>query len=438
MTITERLSPFIETPHFEDDREQVRAYLLNMITLAVLVILLFVPFILLLTRNVAGESLTRSAAIPALVLMVVIRFFLFRKQLVAAGYSLLIGGFLLLAYHAVILQGLNSPHFMATILLAFITVAVLGIRQAIITVGAIFLLGVYLYFFGNNEPLPPITMLVLIPLFSIFAVVIVYGIFNNLYRALDQVKAANEKLRQTQAETEQRIAVHTRTLENILSLSRELSLILDQDDLLREMVERVRAAFDYYYTQIYLLDGAGATLTLVAGTGPAGQKLLAAGHSLSIGEGLVGQAAQENRPVLVPNVQSSGQWLPNPQLPETRTEAVLPISVGDRVLGVLDVQHHTADSLTEEDVSVLQAMANQAAIALQNAGLYTAAAQRARREAQINALSAQIQQANSIETVLQIAAEGLGKALATKRATVYLQPASNPEQQIPETNGERK
>jgi PAS domain S-box-containing protein len=166
---------------------------------------------------------------------------------------------------------------------------------------------------------------------------------------------------------EQRVAARTRDLTISAEVSRSLSTILDQKQLVSEVAQRVRDAFDYYHVQIYLLDEATQQLQMVGGTGQAGQVMLAAGHALALGQGLVGQAAASKTAVLVPDTTQDKQWLPNPLLPDTRSELAVPILLGDQLLGVLDVQHNVTNGLTNENANLLQAVASQVAIALQNA-----------------------------------------------------------------------
>ena len=165
---------------------------------------------------------------------------------------------------------------------------------------------------------------------------------------------------------EQRVAARTRDLVTSAEISQELSTILDQEHLVTEVVQRIRDAFDYYHVHIYLLDEEAETLRLVGGTGQPGQIMQAAGHQLALGQGLVGQAAATKTAVLIPDVTQEPQWLPNPLLPETRAEMAIPITIGQRVLGVIDVQHHVTGGLSVESADLLQTIANQVAIALQN------------------------------------------------------------------------
>jgi GAF domain-containing protein len=200
------------------------------------------------------------------------------------------------------------------------------------------------------------------------------------------------------------------------------------------VVNQVQTAFNYYHVHIYLLDERREKLIMSGGTGDAGAAMLAGGHQIALNQGLVGQAASENKTILAANVRQTPNWLPNPLLPETKSEIAVPITVAGRPLGVLDVQQNVTNGLGEEDAVLLQALADQVAIALQNARLYAVAEQQANRESLVNAIGQQIQNAASIEAVLEIAAEELGKATGARRAWAQINLQSNLK---PDRNGRR-
>ncbi|MEB2332920.1 MAG: GAF domain-containing protein [Anaerolineaceae bacterium] len=169
---------------------------------------------------------------------------------------------------------------------------------------------------------------------------------------------------------EQRVADRTKALTASAEVSRHLASILDPQQLANAVVNQIQTAFNYYYAQIYLFDQAGENLALAAGTGEAGAEMMKRKHSLPRGRGLVGRAAETKESILVSDTSQDSGWLPNKLLPETKTEAVVPIIIAGKVLGVLDIQDNITNNILPEDITLLESLASQVAIALQNADLY--------------------------------------------------------------------
>ena len=232
---------------------------------------------------------------------------------------------------------------------------------------------------------------------------------------------------------EQRVAVRTRALEISGSVSRQLSNILDQQELVTAVVELVKEAFDYYHAHIYLFDDKSENLVMVGGTGEAGQQMLANQHQIPAGRGLVGRAGQSGQSVLVADTAEDEAWLPNPLLPETQAEAAVPIAIGGQILGVLDVQHNIKAGLTQADVDLLEAIASQVAVGLRNANLYEAAQQQAAREARLNEINQKILRTTNVDEAMQVAVREIGRALNASQTIVHFK-----RDELPETFGDTK
>lgn len=226
---------------------------------------------------------------------------------------------------------------------------------------------------------------------------------------------------------EQRVADRTKALETSTEVSRRLSTILDQQQLLAAVVEELQEAFGYYHAHIYLLDEGEENLVLAGGTGEVAQVMLREGHKVPLGKGLVGRAAEMKQPVLVSDTAQDPNWLPNPLLPDTKSEAAVPIKIGEDVKGVLDVQQNVVNSLTDQDIQLLQSIGNQVAVAIQNARVYAISQAQAETETLANMMGRRIQSAQTIDDVLKVVAQELQQVLGARRASIQLGSGSGSE-----------
>src|SRR5690606_4620740 len=145
----------------------------------------------------------------------------------------------------------------------------------------------------------------------------------------------------------------------------------DLTDLLNESVELIRSRYNLYYTQIYLTDASVRTLVLRAGTGDVGKQLLQRGHRLAVSaSSLNSRSASTQKATLVGDTKKSVNFLPNPLLPNTRSELAVPLIVNEEVVGVLDMQSDKPETFSDANVPAFEVLAGQLAIAIQNSVLF--------------------------------------------------------------------
>ena len=192
--------------------------------------------------------------------------------------------------------------------------------------------------------------------------------FNTMTARLRELITGLEERVKERTEALQRRAVQ---LETSTRVSQEITSILDADQLLKRVVEVVARAFGYYYVGVFLVDTEGGNLVFAAGSGDAGRQFKSDRLSLEIGaDSLNGQVAQTGSALVVNDVSLDARYGHHKVLPHTRAELVIPLRLGDRVIGTLDVQSEEANTFRDEDVRVMQSLADQVAVAIENARLY--------------------------------------------------------------------
>ncbi|MFN8530923.1 MAG: ATP-binding protein [Anaerolineae bacterium] len=183
---------------------------------------------------------------------------------------------------------------------------------------------------------------------------------------------ANDALRLSEASLEKRVMERTRDLHLASDVSRQLTTILDLDDLLRAVVERTREAFNLNQVGLFLAEDA-EILVCAGAAGPAAAYLYENKPRLRIhGDGLIAAAAHSREIVLVGDVSKDSRYLVFDQMPSTASELAIPMIVGSTLVGVLDIQDEKKERFSPEDVRILSSVAEQTTIAVQNARLFRA------------------------------------------------------------------
>lgn len=176
--------------------------------------------------------------------------------------------------------------------------------------------------------------------------------------------------------------------ESIAQISHTISSTQTLDALLPQISETISESLGFYHVGIFLVDARKEYAVLVAANSPGGKRMLDRNHRLLVGEtGIVGFVAKSGLPRLALDVGLDAVFFNNPDLPETRSEIALPLRIGFNIFGVLDVQSTISQTFSQEDVSILSALAEQVSIAIQNARSYQES-QDALRQAEI--ISAQL------------------------------------------------
>ncbi|MAT95694.1 MAG: hypothetical protein CL608_00890 [Anaerolineaceae bacterium] len=165
------------------------------------------------------------------------------------------------------------------------------------------------------------------------------------------------------------LARREREVQLTTQVAQEIAAASNLNDLYQRVVTQVQEQFGYYYTQLLRYDDSMDTLALVVGYGDVGQKMLAMNHSMPMGVGLIGKAAETKQSVLRGRVANDPNWQSNPLLPQTASELSVPIKMRDQVLGVLDVQSSAVDGVTANDQLLLEGLCGQIAIAMESTRL---------------------------------------------------------------------
>ncbi len=207
------------------------------------------------------------------------------------------------------------------------------------------------------------------------------GDFGVLQAVANQLAVAlqNTRLYLEVREREERYRRQATRLQVAADVARVVTSELDIDQVLPRVVDLLCERFGYYHAGVLLLDAAGEWAILRASSSPAIHHELENVLKLRVGEqGMVGFTTRTGEPRIAQDVTTDPTYFSHPSLPDTRAEAVLPLLIGDQVLGALDVQSTAPNVFTANTVAILAMIADQIAVAIQNARLHQMEKERAR------------------------------------------------------------
>jgi len=192
------------------------------------------------------------------------------------------------------------------------------------------------------------------------------------------LKSLATNMQKSIASLENRVSERTSELEHrskllkaVADVGKAITSFRDLSELLKQTAYLIHENFGYYHVGIFLLDEHKEYAVLSAANSEGGQRMLEKKHQLKIGEtGIVGYVTKNATARIASDVGQDAVYFNNPDLPQTRSEMALPLIVGGQVLGALDVQSIESQAFSQEDISTLQVLAEQIAIAIQNANLF--------------------------------------------------------------------
>jgi signal transduction histidine kinase len=195
-------------------------------------------------------------------------------------------------------------------------------------------------------------------------------------QTLDERNARINEVEQLSASLESRVQARTRDLRIAAEVSKQITTVLDIDTLLQQVVQLTVASFDLYACFVFRMDEESGVLTFAAGADETGVPLDTTEYrtlTTADPQGIIARAAREREVIVIQDTAQSPDFRAVTPLPETRAEVAVPMVLGNRIIGIFDVQSRRANRFTDEEVAVLTTLAEQTAIAMRNAQLYSEA-----------------------------------------------------------------
>jgi len=389
-----RFRGFFAPPVFPDDNGRTRsAAILNTIgwsTIAILVTLLIIRIIQGQDTNLVEVNLILTAIIITITFMLYIS----RQGYVkTASLLFVITVWIGLSYLTWVADGIRDVAFFGYFIPIVMAGLLLGWQGAIgFTVISILSGWVLAYAETTQMFVPtldqPLSFARDMTGIFILTGILIYLTIHNLQDALnrslsiaDQLSISNRELNELRVDLEHRVETRTSELakravqlEAVSRVARTIASVQDINALLPDITKLVSQQFDFYHVAIFLIDEAHNLAVLRAANSEGGQSMLNREYTLTIDpNSIVGYAISIGEPRIALDVGVDSVYFDNPELPDTRSEMALPLRVGTRVIGALDVQSTETNVFSQEDITILKTLADQVSIAIENARLFSEA-----------------------------------------------------------------
>jgi len=381
----------LSPPVFEQEDKNFRAKFINGFAWSVIGLLL-----LAMTPHLLGNAKNFTIIIfSGLIVVMLIALYLLRRGNVdASGTIIIVLGWLGVSIQAFTADGVKDVIVVAFIALGLLASIIVNWRiGGVVILSGIALIWVLALLQAGNYIVPssqdPVAFARDLSFVFIAVAVLVYFSAKSMRDAIERATSSeqnlirsNESLKELNQSLENRVESRTaeltvanarnerraRQFEAIAEVARATTSIQDEDTLLSRLSQVISEQFGFYHVGIFLVDENHQHAVLRASNSEGGRRMLARRHRLRIGQaGIVGHVAASGIPRIALDVESDAAFKDNPDLPETRSELALPLKLGGHVIGVLDVQSTEANTYQPEDTEILYTLADQVAIAIQNA-----------------------------------------------------------------------
>ncbi|MBN1265869.1 MAG: GAF domain-containing protein [Anaerolineales bacterium] len=220
---------------------------------------------------------------------------------------------------------------------------------------------------------------------------------------------------------EARVRERTRQIHTAAAIARDATADRPIEELMDETVWLITDRFQYYHAAIFLLDESGDFAVLRTASSAGGQRMLQNGYKLPVGKiGLVGYVTSTGEPRIAPDVSKDSSHFANPDLSETRSEIVIPLRRGKNILGALDVQSKELNAFSEEDILVLETMADQLSGAIENTKLIQDQTQLAEHRRQVLEVYQKLSNEQNFENLTRAIPRIVQETLGYQRVTLAL------------------